>query len=115
MEIVETTLPGVGFDALIRSHRDGDLVVTIGGMVFVQWSARTLTALVRAPGRMRFGKDLVEVELDLQLPPMPHARIAEALCALDGRLRFEDGRALRARLAPRPRGSIVRGEVSSEE
>lgn len=77
--------------------------------------ARTLAALVRAPGRMRFGKDLVEVELDLQLPPMPHARLAEALCALDGRLRFEDGRALRARLAPRPRGSVVRGEVSSEE
>lgn len=77
--------------------------------------ARTLTALVRAPGRMRFGRDLVEVELDLQLPPMPHARIAEALCALDGRLRFEDGRALRVRLAPRPRGSVVRGEVSPEE
>lgn len=77
--------------------------------------ARTLTALVRAPGRLRFGKDLVEVELDLQLPPMPHARIAEALCALDGRLRFEDGRALHARLAPRPRGSVVRGEASPDE
>ena len=77
--------------------------------------ARTLTALVRAPGRMRFGKDLVEVELDLPLPPMPHARIAEALRALDGRLRFEDGRALRARLAPRPRGSVVRGEATPEE
>jgi len=77
--------------------------------------ARTLTALVRAPGRMRFGKDLVEVELDLQLPPMPHARIAEALCALDGRLRFEDGRALRVRLAPRPRGSVVRGDASPAE
>lgn len=39
MGIVETTLPGVGFDALIGSHRDGDLaVVTIGAMVFVQWS-----------------------------------------------------------------------------
>ena len=34
MEIVETTLPGVGFGALIRSHRDGDLVVlTIGAIV----------------------------------------------------------------------------------
>ena len=77
--------------------------------------ARTLTALVRAPGRMRFGKDLVEVELDLPLPPMPHARIAEALRALDGRLCFEDGRALRARLAPRPRGSVVRGEATPEE
>ena len=43
MEIVETTLPGVGFDALIRSHRAGDLVVvTIGAMVFVQWSADDL-------------------------------------------------------------------------
>ncbi len=56
--------------------------------------ARTLTALVRAPGRMRFGSDLVEVELDLPLPPTPHVRIAEALRALDGQLRFEDGRAL---------------------
>ena len=43
MEIVETTLPGVGFDALIRSHREGDLVVvTLGAMVFVQWSVDDL-------------------------------------------------------------------------
>ncbi len=77
--------------------------------------ARTLTALVRAPGRMRFGKDLVEVEIDLPLPPMPHARLAEALITLDGRLRFEDGRRLRARLAPRPLGSIVRGAAPPEE
>nr|MBK7065884.1 hypothetical protein [Deltaproteobacteria bacterium] len=77
--------------------------------------ARTLTALVQAPGRMRFGKETVEVEIELPLPPMPHARIAEALCALDGQLRFEDGRALHARLAPRPRGSVVRGAAPPEE
>jgi hypothetical protein len=64
---------------------------------------------------MRFARDLVEVELDLPLPPMPHARIAEALRALDGRLRFEDGRALRGRLDPRPRGSVVKGEATPED
>jgi hypothetical protein len=77
--------------------------------------ARTLTALVRAPGRLRFGADLVEVEIDLPLPPQPHERLAEALVTLDGRLRFEDGRAMRVRLAPRPRGSVVRGEVAADE
>jgi hypothetical protein len=77
--------------------------------------ARTLAALVRAPGRLRFGSDLVEVEIDLPLPPQPHERLAEALVTLDGRLRFEDGRAMRVRLAPRPRGSVTRGEVAADE
>ncbi len=77
--------------------------------------ARTLTALLRAPGRMRFQRDVVEVEIDLQLPPMPHARLAARLVALDGRMRFEDGRTLRVRMAPRPRGSDVRGTGAAAE
>lgn len=77
--------------------------------------ARTLTALLRAPGRMRFQRDVVEVEIDLQLPPMPHARLAARLVALDGRMRFEDGRTLRVRMAPRPRGSDVRGTGAAGE
>jgi hypothetical protein len=43
MEVVETTLPGVGFEALIRSHRDGDVVVvSVGGKVFAEWSSDDL-------------------------------------------------------------------------
>jgi hypothetical protein len=65
---------------------------------------RTLEALIRAPGTVRFGTNEVEVTLDLPLPPRPHARLSQGLAALSGRgLRFSDGqRQVNFRLAPRP-------------
>jgi hypothetical protein len=71
---------------------------------------RTLMALLRAPGTVRFDRDHVEVTLELPLPPTAHARIDEALRALDHRaLLFPDKRGpdlppprkVRFRLAPR--------------
>src|SRR6266508_6511188 len=64
---------------------------------------RTLLALLRAPGSVRFGHDQVMVTLKLNLPPTAHRRLTEALKALDTRmLRFTDGkRSVRFRLAPR--------------
>jgi transposase len=66
--------------------------------------ARTLLALLRAPGSLRFEDHQVTVTLLLPLPPTPHARLAAALVALDHHtLLFTDGRRrLRFRLAPRP-------------
>lgn len=74
---------------------------------------RTLTALLRAPGTLRFYADRVEVELTLPLAPTAHDRLRRALERLDEQgLRFLDGRAVRFRLAPRP----TRGpEISSRE
>ena len=65
--------------------------------------ARTLFALLRAPGTVRFEKDLVTVTLDFPLPPTAHQRIAEALEKLDHpSLKFTDGRRrVVFRLAPR--------------
>jgi hypothetical protein len=65
---------------------------------------RTLLAVLRAPGWVSFGDDLVIVTLDLPLPPTPHKRLADALQALDRHsLRFIDGRRrVQFRLAPRP-------------
>jgi hypothetical protein len=72
---------------------------------------RTLTALLQAPGTARFERDCVRVTLDLPLPPTAHARIDEALRALDAqRLVFPDKRGpgrppprqVLFRLAPRP-------------
>ncbi|MFH0903371.1 MAG: hypothetical protein V2A73_22310 [Pseudomonadota bacterium] len=65
---------------------------------------RTLEALIRAPGTVRFGDGEVEVILDLPLPPQPHARLSQGLVGLDAYgLRFTDGqRRVIFRLAPRP-------------
>jgi hypothetical protein len=67
-------------------------------------SARTLLALLRAPGTVRLEDDQVTVTIDLPLPPAPHARLGAALVALDAHaLRFTDGvRRTRFRLAARP-------------
>ena len=65
--------------------------------------SRTLDALLKAPGVVRFRAQDVEVTIELPLAPTPHARLTAALVALDARtLRAPDGRALRIRLAPRP-------------
>lgn len=56
---------------------------------------RTLMALLRAPGSVRFDTDRVVVTLELPLPPTAHARIDEALRSLDGEaLLFPDKRGL---------------------
>jgi transposase len=70
----------------------------------LETSARTLLALLRAPGTVRFDDELVTVTLELPLPPTPHARLAASLVALDRHaLLFTDGRRrVRFRLAPRP-------------
>jgi len=75
----------------------------------LETSARTLLALLRAPGTVRFEEERVIVTLELPLPPAPHARLAASLVALDAHaLLFTDGRRhVRFRLAPRPtRGDI---------
>lgn len=72
---------------------------------------RTLMALLRAPGTVRFASDRVVVTLELPLPPTAHVRLEEALRALDEQaLLFPDKRGLESpnprqvifRLAPRP-------------
>jgi hypothetical protein len=64
---------------------------------------RTLEALIRAPGSVRFDQRQVVVTLELPLPPQPHKRLACGLEALDSLgLQFNDGRAVVFRLAPRP-------------
>jgi hypothetical protein len=73
-------------------------------------TSRTLLALLRAPGTLRFEDELVAVTIDLPLPPTPHARLAAALTHLDSRgLRFTDGRRVRFRLAPRPTRADILG------
>lgn len=44
---------------------------------------RTLSALLRAQGTVRFGRDQVVVTLDLPLPPTAHDRLDRALRSLD--------------------------------
>jgi hypothetical protein len=70
----------------------------------LETTARTLLALLRAPGSLRFEDRLVTVTLELPLPPTPHARLAAALVALDAQaLLFTDRRRhVCFRLAPRP-------------
>ena len=65
---------------------------------------RTLTALLRAPGTVSFGEEVVEVVLHFPLAPTAHLRLTTALAQLDTQdLRFVDGvRGVRFRLAPRP-------------
>jgi hypothetical protein len=72
---------------------------------------RSLLALLRAPGWVRFEDDRVLVTLELPLPPKPHARLAAALEGLDHHgLLFPDGRRrVQFRLAPRPRRSSIPG------
>jgi len=54
---------------------------------------RTLMALLRAPGTVRFASDRVVVTLELPLPPTAHARLDQALRALDDEaLPFPDKR-----------------------
>jgi transposase len=81
-------------DALAPSDKVHDL----------ETNARTLLALLRAPGTVRFDDEQVTVTLELPLPPSPHQRVAAALVALDSRtLQFADGRRrVCFRLAPRP-------------
>jgi len=77
----------------------------------VQTTARTLLALVRAPGTVHFEDAKVVVTLELPLPPTPHARLAAALVALDAHaLLFADGRrSVHFRLAPRPTRADILG------
>ena len=65
--------------------------------------SRTLVAVLRAPGSLRFDADRVTVTLELNLPPTAHERISAALEALDQRrLQFADGvRQVVFRAAPR--------------
>lgn len=65
---------------------------------------RTLEALIRAPGSVRFDRRQVVVTLELPLPPLPHERLARGLESLDSRgLLFSDGqRSIIFRLSPRP-------------
>ena len=67
-------------------------------------AARTLTALLRAPGTVRFEDETVHVTLDLPLAPEAHARLDAALRGItDRQFRFSDGRRrLVVGLAPRP-------------
>ncbi|MDF2435624.1 MAG: hypothetical protein JWP44_5257 [Mucilaginibacter sp.] len=77
----------------------------------LETNARTLLALLRAPGTVRFEDEHVTVTIALPLPPTPHARLAAALDALDSRaLLFADGRrSVRFRLAPRPTRADIPG------
>jgi hypothetical protein len=77
----------------------------------IEATARTLLALLRAPGTVRFEDDQVTVTLVLPLPPTPHARLGAALTELDSRaLLFADGRRrVRFRLAPRPTRADIPG------
>jgi len=70
---------------------------------------RTLEALIRAPGKIRFGGERVEVILELPLPPQPHARLTTGLELLSERgLRFSDGaRDVVFHLLPRPTRSSL--------
>ena len=88
-------------DALAPSHHPDDLDAI----------ARTLVALLRAPGTVRFSDELVTVTIELPLPPKPHARLAAVLKTLDARsMQFTDGRRLvHFRLAPRPSRELIPG------
>lgn len=79
----------------------------------LETNARTLLALLRAPGTVRFDDAYVTVTIDLPLPPTPHARLATALAALDAHaLLFTDGcRQVRFRLAPRPTRTDIPGRA----
>jgi transposase len=94
------------------------LLATLGGALApsdkpydLDATARTLLALLRAPGTVRFEDELVTVTIELPLPPTPHARLATALAELDSRgLRFADGRRrVQFRLAPRPTRADIPG------
>lgn len=85
---------------------------------------RTLMALLRAPGTVRFSREQVVVTLELPLPPTAHARIDEALRALDDRdLLFPDKRGTNLppprkvmfRLAPRSTRATLPHAVDRED
>jgi transposase len=80
-------------------------------MYDLEATARTLLALLHAPGVVRFEDEVVSVTLELPLPPTPHARLSAALVALDAHtLLFADGRRrVRFRLAPRPTRAGIPG------
>jgi len=77
----------------------------------LETTARTLLALLHAPGVVRFEDEVVSVTLELPLPPTPHARLSAALVALDAHnLLFADGRRrVCFRLAPRPTRADIPG------
>jgi hypothetical protein len=91
-------------DALAPSRHPDDL----------EAAARTLLALVRAPGTVRFDDEFVTVTIELPLPPTPHARLAAALVALDARsMLFTDRRRrVHFRLAQRPSRESLPGRPS---
>ena len=70
---------------------------------------RTLMSLLRAPGKVRFSDDVVEVILQLPLPPTAHERLANALNELNRReLLFTDRvRRIRFALEARPTRSTL--------
>ena len=76
--------------------------------------SRTLLALLHAPGTLQFEDHTVYVIIDLQLPPTAHARLAQALGALDERnLKFTDRlRNVRFRLAERPNREKLQAMMS---
>jgi hypothetical protein len=92
-------------EALAPSHHPDDL----------EAAARTLAALLRAPGTIRFADDVVAVMIELPLPPKPHARLEAALRALDaGSMRFTDGRRrVQFRLAPRSSRETLPGRAGA--
>lgn len=73
--------------------------------------ARTLVALLNAPGTLRFDDDHVHVTLEMPLPPTSHRRLAAALVDLDrAGLRFTDGkRRVSFRLAERTTSDMIPG------
>jgi hypothetical protein len=94
------------------------LLATLGGALApsdkpydLDATSRTLLALLRAPGTVRFEDELVTITIELPLPPTPHARLATALAELDSRgLLFTDGRRrVQFRLAPRPTRADIPG------
>ncbi len=67
---------------------------------------RTLTALLRAQGTVRFDRERVIVTLELPLPPTAHARLDQALRSLDEQeLAFPDKRSYGS---PGPRHVVFR-------
>ncbi len=94
----------------------GNALAPSDNLYDLETNARTLLALLRAPGTVHFEDELVTVTIALPLPPTPHARLAAALAALDARaLLFADGRrSVRFRLAPRPtRADIPRRDQAA--
>lgn len=78
-------------------------------------AARTLDAILRAPGTVQFHDDRVCLTIDLPLPPTAHARLDSALRAITNpHFRFTDhARPLTLRLAQRPTRDTLPHRTSS--